>query len=941
MLNDTKFFSIVIPIYNTGKFLDFSVRSLFQQSLGFQDNVEIILINDGSSDDSEEICQQLVKKYPDNITYAHQDNGGVSSARNLGVSLAQGEWVGFLDPDDAYSFNTLAEVKKSIETFPNVDLFSMPMFSFGRERKSHRLNFKFGRINRNKIIKQAKSVNYDDDSETETKIIDVHEEPESIQLSSASTFIRKSLLKKNPFPNELSVGEDMVFLNRLFSRISQYGVLPNVIYYYRKRYDRSSIMDNIEESEQRYVPYTKKAMLEEIPSLLKDGKLSKYHQNVFLYEISGKIKSVERPTPLQNDEQFNAYLNVVWQVLQYIDDCTIKETRFLGSHRKYVLLDYKRHHKLRKFEDIFADSLTRTDKNILVKDEDGNVVKKLSNVTFNIDVFGQNKNGIQIMGFFETFFDFNNFKVYFENNKKEQIPVKLVPGVRDDCYFIGTLVAKTSKVKAHIPNEFLDKKLYLIVKDPQSGLARKVHLNFQGRKARIIKNVPGSSIELGEKMIYYENQQKSLLITKDPYQKEYLRLLENLSLEDYKNGQQAWSFSAIRNLIPYLKEKYKGKIVNIFMDREFKADDNGEALIKYFNSRKKKNELNYFVIDEESSDFERLKKDGVNVVPYGTLEHLKLLIVADNLITAHIAWAVVEPFYKMYRDKLKDLFSFNLIFLQHGITLSNVSHILKKSRIGVDMFVTSAYPENAELSRDAYEYDKDEVVLTGFPRHDNLTKKKGKYIAVMPTWSREVVSTETKNDLKQAIPGFTNTYYYNKWNSLLNNEKLLTEAKKRGYEIIFVPHPDIRGSVDMFDLDKVKLADFYTRYRDVINSSSCVITDRSSVFMDFAYVEKPVFYYGPYDNNNYDDGYFSFENDGFGPISTDEDTLISQLLTSMENNFEMDKMALERRNRFFAFNDSNNCERVYNEIKKLTFSPEVEMESQNKKKNFLDKIISK
>lgn len=926
VLNDSKSFSIVIPIYNTGKFLDFSVRSLFEQSLDFQDNAELILVNDGSTDNSGEICQRLVKKYPNNITYAYQNNGGVSSARNLGISLAQDEWIGFLDPDDAYSFNTLAEVKKSIEAFPNIDLFSLPMFSFERERKSHRLNFKFGRVNRNNIIKKASSLNYGV-SETKTRIIDINDEPESIQLSSASTFIRKSLLKNNPFPEKLSVGEDMVLLNRLFSRISQYGVLPNVIYYYRKRYDRSSIMDNIEESEQRYVPYTKKAMLEEIPSLLEDGKLSKYHQNVFLYEISGKIKSVERPTPLKDDEQFNVYLDVIWQVLQYIDDNTIRETRFLDSHRKYVLLDYKRHHKLRRFVDIFAGALTRTDKNILAKDEDGNVVKKLSNVTFNIDVFSQNKNGIQIVGFFDTFFDFNNFEVYFENNKKEKIPVELIPEVRDGCYFIGTLIAEISRAKVHITNKFLDKATYLIIKDPQTGLARKVHLNFQGRKARIIKGVPGSSIELGEKTIYYEDQLKSLLITKDSKKKEYLRLLENLSLEDYKNAQQPWDFSAIRNLAPYLKEKYKGKIVNVFMDREDKADDNGETLINYFNSRNNKSELNYFVIDKGSSDFKRLKKDGINVIPYGTLEHLKLLIVADNLISTHITWAIVEPFYKMYRDKLKDLFSFNLIFLQHGFILNNVSHTLKKSRVGVDMFVTSSYLEKAELSRDVYGYGQDEVVLTGFPRHDNLTKKKGKYIAIIPTWSGEVISVETKNGMKQAIPGFKKTYYYNKWNSLLNNEKLLAEAQKRGYEIIFVPHPDIRGSVAMFNLDKVKLADFYTRYVDVINSSSCVITDRGSISMDFAYVEKPVFYYGPYDSNNYDDGCYSFEEDGFGPISTNEDELISQLLTSMESNFEMSKKYLERKNNFFAFNDSNNCERVFNEIKKLTVSPEVEKEN--------------
>jgi len=374
----------------------------------------------------------------------------------------------------------------------------------------------------------------------------------------------------------------------------------------------------------------------------------------------------------------------------------------------------------------------------------------------------------------------------------------------------------------------------------------------------------------------------------------------------------------VRDLAPHVAREFQGKTVNVFMDRVAKADDNAEVLAKYFDSRKTKNEINVFVIRATSPDFERLKDEGVNVVPYGSLEHLKFLLAADNLIVSQVAWAVVEPFFEQYKGKIKDLFKFNLIFLQHGVIMCDVSEVLKKSKVGIDRFITSAHPEHADISGDAYEYDRDEVVLTGLPRHDNLTRDKGKYIAVMPTWSRDVVSQARSNDLRLAMPSFKDTAYFSKWNSLLNNKLLIDQVTQQGYELIFLPHPEIRSSVHMFDLDNVTLADFNVRYVDIINQSSCVITDRSSVFMDFAYAAKKVFYYRPYDNNNYEDGFFEFDRDGFGPVSTDEDMLVSQLIESMTNGFAMEPEYVKRRDSFFAYDDSNNSERVYNAIKHMS-----------------------
>src|SRR6476661_496843 len=84
--------SIVIPCFNQAKFLPFSIRSALMQILPAY---EIIVINDGSSDYTE----QMVSAYP-SVRYAYQQNKGVAAARNLGASIAQGEYLLFLDADD-------------------------------------------------------------------------------------------------------------------------------------------------------------------------------------------------------------------------------------------------------------------------------------------------------------------------------------------------------------------------------------------------------------------------------------------------------------------------------------------------------------------------------------------------------------------------------------------------------------------------------------------------------------------------------------------------------------------------------------------------------------------------------------------------------------------------------------------------------------------------
>ena len=84
-------FSIVIAVYNVEPFLKEAIDSIIKQDIGFIDNVQIILIDDGSNDNSASICDSYHKQYPQNIIVRHKKNAGVSAARNDGLKYIEGE----------------------------------------------------------------------------------------------------------------------------------------------------------------------------------------------------------------------------------------------------------------------------------------------------------------------------------------------------------------------------------------------------------------------------------------------------------------------------------------------------------------------------------------------------------------------------------------------------------------------------------------------------------------------------------------------------------------------------------------------------------------------------------------------------------------------------------------------------------------------------------
>ena len=109
-MNNDPLISIIIPVYNAEKYLSQCLKSIIEQSYN---NLEIILINDGSTDDSKNICDKIASK-DKRIIVIHKENGGISSARNKGLDIAKGEYIAFCDDDDIIHTNMIELLYKNL-----------------------------------------------------------------------------------------------------------------------------------------------------------------------------------------------------------------------------------------------------------------------------------------------------------------------------------------------------------------------------------------------------------------------------------------------------------------------------------------------------------------------------------------------------------------------------------------------------------------------------------------------------------------------------------------------------------------------------------------------------------------------------------------------------------------------------------------------------------
>lgn len=208
-----KLVSIIVAVYNVDKYIEECLLSLVNQDYK---NIEILIINDGSTDNSQKIIDEFTSKY-DNIISYQKENGGVSSSRNLGLKHAKGEYILFVDGDDIIKTDMIHNMVNTIEQ-DNTDLVCCGyyyLYTDGTKEAD------FPKENK-MFVNKAKSLLFLE--------------------GSLKGVVWNKLYKKNvidtyklSFDENIKIGEDIVFTVNYLGKLKEISLINKPLYYYRMR----------------------------------------------------------------------------------------------------------------------------------------------------------------------------------------------------------------------------------------------------------------------------------------------------------------------------------------------------------------------------------------------------------------------------------------------------------------------------------------------------------------------------------------------------------------------------------------------------------------------------------------------------------------------------------------------------------------------------------
>lgn len=885
-------FSVIMATYNTQEYLEEAVNSVINQTIGFRDNVELIIVDDGSTDLSGSIALDYMNKYPDNIVVLSQENSGQATARNNGIKHSRGRYLNFLDSDDYLGEDVLSKVYDFfVEHEDETDIVAIPQMIFGRLDKSHILNSKF---------------------ET-TRVIDLVKEPNNPQLASNSAFFKRELFYRFEFPTNVIFSEDAILVNKILLEKKTLGTISDAFYYYRKREDFSSTIDIVGEQKEYFTDKLKYYFMELIDyAKFKENKVPRFLQYMIAYDLQWLLHQPDLSI-LDSQIELDEFWYYLDNILSNIDAIVILKNKYIQDNFRKNFFLYL------KWKDLHTE-IVDDDVELKIRNRR---IDTLSRHKIWMDIVEIDDGELKLSGMFGSYFnsDWISVEAVKEGDVTSVYPAKFVKYTsRENIRYLNIDFQFKYCFDVNVPLEDDE--------DCNVSLRVNFHKNLDNndfsRDNLVSKYLDidfYSHAKMSSTSNYFVNN-KFMLTFKDN-----IFSIDGYSFKSMVSNEFSVWYSLLSNhyhgfvyalftrflylcLYPFVRRMKRNKSVYLFMDRVNAADDNAMYLFDYA-MKVNDNNRKYFVLSKDSSDYKMLSKMGP-VLKHGSFKHRLFYLFADKIITSHPYDSYMNPFYSVDDDERElydGLVTSRTYFIQHGIIYANQSDWLSKYDKNLHLFNTSSDVERKSISDDGYNYDDEIVQTLGLPRYDSLSNNDKRMILIIPTW---------RNYLNNNAALFKASKYYADLKSLLNNDRLISLAKDYGYSIVFKAHPKLEemgeNIEDLIDADSFIKVSHDESYQTLLNESSLMITDYSSVFFDFGYLKKPIIYYQPMDDYHHGEMYLDFESDAFGELIMDESLLVDKVEEYLNNGCSMEKMYVERVDNFFKFSDRCNCKRVYDWI---------------------------
>ncbi|MEY8313895.1 bifunctional glycosyltransferase/CDP-glycerol:glycerophosphate glycerophosphotransferase [Adlercreutzia muris] len=819
--NPVSSYAIVAPVYNVSPYLEDFLKSVIGQSIK-RDRLQLIMVDDGSTDESPSIIRAWQQRYPELIQYVRKENGGLPSARNAGMPFVEADWVTFADPDDFLPADYFEKIDKVIAARPELMLLGIKEVFYNERTRTVVDNHPL----KNRFEKGNRFYRFDDE-----------EHLPIIESANRSLYRMEEIRRQNLTADERIKPsfEDGHFTNKYILGLEHgsIGFLRNPIYYYRKREAANSLLDTSWSKPEKVLNQTKLGYLD----LLRFAKEAKGYvpeniQITVMYDLAWYLRYYvdhpERSAFLSSDEVDEAY-GIMSDVFSYIDQGVIfsrHNNRMGFEHKNAWVQGFKHERPLKQ-------------------------------------------------------------RVYLRRVDQRSRLLHFIAFSDDVTYSLSGVRYAPNEIKA-TSHSYLGRELYRSyeVYLAYNNLDEELELLF-GNAAQVEIDVRGKVFENGAKL-------KDIV---DHYAEKWPL---------YMPQEDIW----------------------IVMDRDTQADDNGEHFYRYLKKHHPEQKA-LFALRKTSKDWQRLKKEGFELLDFGSKGHEEILKRCSTIISSHLD-NYVTSYYNDQFCLTKDI-----ICLQHGILRSDLSSWFNTKR-EVNLFITSTEFEYDSIVADGSSYIQSsrEVALTGLPRHDALlkkaeTKEPGEHmVLIMPTWRKGLMGDAKDHSNERAVnPEFSRSPYCKHWEDVLRSD-VVGDLIKAGVRVVFFPHANIAEYVDagLFSVpDGIEYGHNGdgASIQDYLANASLFITDYSSASFDAAYVGCPCIYY-QFDQEEYFStghhsvrGYFDDERDGFGPVVTNGEDLDREVRDVWARNFILEPLYAQRGESTFKFRDGRCCERVYRAITSL------------------------
>ena len=859
--------SIIIPVYNAEDYLSECVESILKQKYDIS-KIEILLIDDGSTDNSLKICKNYKKKY-NNIVLIEQPNSGVSKARNSGISKATGKYIMLLDSDDTLSNNAVKNLFNFFEEHYNdVDIVTYPIM-FNRHGK---------------ISKNIRYNAYDKG----TGVYDVNEYI-YLNQSTVNIMIKNEFENNNLYNEKMKLSEDQNFDTEMIMKKEKIGYVQDAIYYYRK-YDASV-------SASRNNPYYCFNDIMSYNELLlekykKGNIIPKYIQSLVINTIKWRIRTDELfPYYLESTEFDNA-INRIKNIIKKIDVDVIMNVSDMNIYHKLYLLKFADHKIKVKIENEI---------NIYCDD---NLIIKFDTIDGIISRFKIKENKLQLLGsLLNPLFDYEKpnlylKKVYSDGSiQEEKLDLKISNNSYYQAYF-----KVTSSYQFDTQIDISDLKLF------------QLYIKVKNKKLNIIftfdKFAPNNFIS-GNVNALYSKKEHCFKLRKNTISNFFKSRIANFKRCLSKNKR-----ACVYRLMHYVYKTRKN--IWLYTDSDNELDNAYEQFIHDFNINDGINRYYVANLNEEKINTKFTKLQKRRIIKRGSLKHKMLYINSQKIITSFIDLQIYCPFNTSI-SCYNDLTNYDLIYLQHGVLHADLRKMLSKEFTEIDKLVVSSNFEKENLVN-KYNYNLDDLILSGMPRMKQIveTSPKNK-ILFAPSWRKYLIGNLVNNKRKPKKRDFINSNFYKEIYEFLHSEGLNEILKQNKLVLDFKLHPIFNQYKNLFKIENNKYININSNDLN-ISEYKIFITDFSSYQFDFIRFERPIIYFLP-DKREIKAGLHSYRNidlkyeKSFGNLCLTSKDVIEELKKIIKNNCEADKKYKDRMANFL-FNYDNSCDIIYDYLKK-------------------------